>query len=110
VGYYYLDRVDRQLKIRGYRVELTEIELVLRQVSRSDQVAVVGWPIVAGSVAGTVGFVCGSTRTDADILAECAQRLPYYMVPRQLRRPAMLPLNASGKIDLLKLVASLNSK
>lgn len=110
VGYYYLGRVDRQLKIRGYRVELTEIELVLRQVSRSDQVAAVGWPIVAGNVAGIVGFVCGSKRTDADILAECSQRLPYYMMPRQLRRPAMLPLNASGKTDLLKLVASLNSE
>ncbi|MBF0427651.1 MAG: AMP-binding protein [Magnetococcales bacterium] len=105
VGLHYLDRVDRQLKIRGYRVELSEIEHVLRLTSQSDQVAVVGWPATGENVTSVVGFVCGSKRTDAEILEECAKRLPYYMVPRHLQRLTQLPLNVNGKTDLLKLIA-----
>ncbi|MBF0613656.1 MAG: D-alanine--poly(phosphoribitol) ligase [Magnetococcales bacterium] len=103
IGYHHLDRVDRQLKIRGYRVELAEIEHVLRQVAASDQVAVVGWPVSADNVTCVIGFVCGSKRSDAEILSGCATRLPPYMVPRHLQRLAQLPLNANGKTDLLRL-------
>lgn len=105
VGFYYLDRVDRQLKIRGYRVELSEIEHVLRQSAGTDEVAVVGWPMVGQGVSGVVGFVCGSQRSDADILQACAHRLPHYMLPRALHTLPQLPRNANGKIDFLKLVA-----
>ncbi|MBF0270641.1 MAG: amino acid adenylation domain-containing protein [Magnetococcales bacterium] len=108
VGYHYLDRVDRQLKIRGYRVELSEIEHTLRQAAQSDQVAVVGWPASGENVTCVVGFVCDSKRTDAEILETCAQRLPHYMVPRHLQRLALLPLNANGKTDLLKLAELVN--
>ncbi|MEO5332542.1 MAG: AMP-binding protein [Magnetococcus sp. YQC-5] len=103
VGLYYLDRVDRQLKIRGYRVELSEIEFVLRQVSQTDQVAVIGWPLSGENVTTVIGFVCGSKCSDTEILEECSKRLPYYMVPRQIHRLAQLPLNANGKTDLLQL-------
>ncbi|MBF0461130.1 MAG: AMP-binding protein [Magnetococcales bacterium] len=99
VGFYYLDRVDRQLKIRGYRVELAEIEHVLRQVAQTDQVAVVGWPLGGGNATSVLGFVCGSPCAEAEILEECARRLPYYMVPRQLQHLAQWPLNANGKTD-----------
>ncbi|MBF0213063.1 MAG: amino acid adenylation domain-containing protein [Magnetococcales bacterium] len=103
VGYHYLDRVDRQLKIRGYRVELSEIEHVLRQTARTEQVAVIGWPTSGENVTCVVGFVCGTPLPDAEILEACARRLPHYMVPRHLQRVAALPLNANGKIDLLQL-------
>lgn len=104
VGLYYLDRVDRQLKIRGYRVELTEIEHVLRQASQSDQVAVMGWPTHEGNTTHVIGFVCGSKQTNEQILEGCAKRLPYYMVPRHLQRLPQLPLNANGKTDFSKLM------
>ncbi|MEO5348223.1 MAG: amino acid adenylation domain-containing protein [Magnetococcus sp. YQC-3] len=110
VGFYYVDRVDRQLKIRGYRVELSEIEHCLRQVAGTDQVAVVGWPAEGKNVTGIVGFICGSKRPDEEILEECAKRLPPYMVPRQLRRLAQLPLNANGKTDMLNLLQRLDSE
>ncbi|MBF0627737.1 MAG: amino acid adenylation domain-containing protein [Magnetococcales bacterium] len=100
VGYHHLDRVDRQVKIRGYRVELSEIEHVLRQAAGSDQVAVVGWPVSGENVTSVVGFICGSRQSDEAILAECAGRLPPYMVPRHLQRLPQLPLNANGKTDL----------
>ncbi|MBF0263495.1 MAG: AMP-binding protein [Magnetococcales bacterium] len=103
VGYHYLDRVDRQLKIRGYRVELSEIEHVLRQVAGSEQVAVIGWPPRGGNVTSVIGFVCGSKVGDDEILAEMARRLPPYMVPKQLQRLPQLPLNANNKIDLPRL-------
>ncbi|MBF0125678.1 MAG: AMP-binding protein [Magnetococcales bacterium] len=99
VGLYYLDRVDRQLKIRGYRVELAEIEQVMRQVAKTGQVAVVGWPRGGDNITSVIGFVCGSTLSDEEILEGCARRLPPYMVPRHLLRLAQLPLNANGKTD-----------
>ncbi len=105
VGFYYVDRIDRQLKIRGYRVELAEIEHLLREIAGTDQVAVVGWPAGGGNVTSVIGFVCGSRRSDGEILAECAQRLPHYMVPRQLQRLPQLPLNANGKTDTGQLLA-----
>ncbi|MEO5347588.1 MAG: AMP-binding protein [Magnetococcus sp. YQC-9] len=103
VGYHYLDRVDRQLKIRGYRVELAEIEHVLRQCAGSEQVAVIGWPADGGNVTSVIGFVSGAKGSDEEILAEMARRLPPYMVPKQLQRLTQLPLNANGKVDLPKL-------
>ncbi|MBF0294632.1 MAG: AMP-binding protein [Magnetococcales bacterium] len=103
VGLHYLDRVDRQLKIRGYRVELSEIEHVLGQVARTDQVAVVGWPMEGENVTHVLGFVCGSSVADEEILEGCAKRLPNYMVPRRIRRLAQLPVNANGKTDLRQL-------
>ncbi len=109
-GYYYLDRVDRQVKIRGYRVELAEIEHVLRQASHTDQVAVLSWPFNSGNVTSVVGFVCGSKQSDADILHECASRLPHYMIPRSIQRLPQLPLNPNGKVDLLRLAALLPSE
>lgn len=107
VGFVHLGRVDRQLKIRGYRVESAEIEHVLREASETDQVAVVGWPKVGEGAVGVVGFVCGSRFSNAEILARCATRLPGYMVPASLQRPAQLPRNANGKIDFRQLEETL---
>ncbi|MBF0160805.1 MAG: AMP-binding protein [Magnetococcales bacterium] len=109
VGFSYVDRLDRQLKIRGYRVELAEIEQVLRQVAGTEQVAVLGWPPGGGNVTSVVGFVCASSLADAEILTECTKRLPYYMVPRQIRRLSQLPLNANGKTDLNQLLLHLSN-
>ncbi|MEO5362913.1 MAG: AMP-binding protein [Magnetococcus sp. DMHC-8] len=110
VGFYYVDRVDRQLKIRGYRVELAEIEQVLREIAQTDQVAVVGWPADGDNVTSVIGFVCGGQGPEADILAECARRLPHYMVPRHLQRLSQLPLNANGKTDTTQLRALVAAK
>ncbi len=105
----YLGRDDGQIKIQGYRVELGEVEAVLRDVSGAVAVAV-GFPRTASGADGIVAFV-GAPDGDPDaILARARARLPAYMRPSEVRLIAELPLNANGKIDRGALVAALESR
>jgi len=94
-----LGRIDHQIKILGYRVELEEIEAHLRAASETEMVAAVGWPHENGSPTGIVGFVSSTTVDDQQIIKILRQRIPSYMVPRQIIAMDHLPINSSGKID-----------
>jgi amino acid adenylation domain-containing protein len=103
----YLGRIDHQLKIHGHRVELGEIEAVLREASGVDAVIAVGWPRTASGASGVVAFL-GDLGVDVRELRSAAQaRLPDYMVPRRFELLAELPLNANGKFDRNALLATL---
>src|SRR6266704_4467260 len=92
----YLSRIDHQIKIRGYRVELQEIEAVLRRVCGTEQVVSVPWPVANGSAQGVVAFVSGAMPIDSDqIMGYCSAQLPEYMVPRKIYAIEELPLNAN---------------
>jgi amino acid adenylation domain-containing protein len=103
----YLGRVDNQIKIQGYRVELAEIESVLRDVAGCDVAIAIGWPKNASGADGIVGFV-GADEGDADkIKKRAAERLPSYMQPREIRFVREWPLNSNGKVDRKALAAQL---
>lgn len=95
----YLGRRDFQVKISGHRVELGEIEAVLREETGRDSVVVIGWPKTDTGYDGVAAIV-GGTPLDADaVRARIAKRLPPYMVPRDIRFLEEMPLNSNGKID-----------
>ena len=95
----FLGRRDHQIKVLGHRVELGEVEAALRDASGVDAVVAVGWPRTATGATGIVGFI-GDTTVDGDRVLELVRgRLPSYMVPRELRVLAEIPLNANGKMD-----------
>ena len=72
----YLGRVDLQVKISGYRVELGEVEAVLREELGLDEVVAVGWPKTDTGYAGITAFV-RAVRVDADsIRSRIVKRLP----------------------------------
>jgi amino acid adenylation domain-containing protein len=99
-GLIFEGRVDHQVKIQGYRIELLEIEEVLRRASGSPEAAVVPWPLTeSGSAEGIVAFVGTSAKTEREIIDFCRSLLPTYMTPRQVIFVANLPLNANGKVD-----------
>lgn len=101
---YYLGRIDHQIKIRGYRVELQEIESVLRKVCGIEQVVSLPLPSRSGGVDGVVAFVSGMKELDSDrVLNSCSELLPDYMVPKKIYPIEELPLNANGKVDRPKL-------
>jgi amino acid adenylation domain-containing protein len=101
---YYLRRKDQQVKISGYRVELQEIELVLREAAGTEMAVAVPWPVGDGTAAGIVAVFCGSERSrDPQILKLCEERLPKYMVPSRICHWESLPLNANGKLDRQKI-------
>jgi amino acid adenylation domain-containing protein len=107
-GLQYLGRMDSQIKIRGHRVELGEVEAELRRAARADAVAV-GWPRTASGAAGIVAFVADPSLDPVALRQALADRLPDYMIPRELRLVPALPLNANGKHDRQALLASLAS-
>jgi mycobactin peptide synthetase MbtF len=93
-------RADRQVKLRGYRVELQEIERALRQAAGREQVAVIAWPLSSEGVADScVGFVAGAEGDAAALRSACRAALPSYMVPSRILFVPELPLNTNGKTD-----------
>lgn len=103
----YLGRIDNQVKVQGYRVELGEVEAVIREVAGVELAVAVGWPRNASGVDGIVGFV-GTASIDAEtILEQVRSRLPAYMQPSEIRIVSTFPLNPNGKIDRQALVREL---
>ncbi|WP_242454354.1 non-ribosomal peptide synthetase [Bailinhaonella thermotolerans] len=96
----FVGRLDRQVKIQGQRVELGEVESVLR-----------AHPSVLQAVADASGGELVAYLTPADapdlpgVREYCARRLPPYMIPTRVVRLDVLPLNPSGKVDLRALSA-----
>ncbi|GIJ63218.1 non-ribosomal peptide synthetase [Virgisporangium aurantiacum] len=95
----FLGRVDRQVKVRGQRVEPGEIEAVLAARSGVRQVSVE--PVSGADGTRLVAFVAlDDSSLDAAALREhCAAALPAAMVPSRFVPVDALPLNASGKVD-----------
>ncbi|MFC4855896.1 amino acid adenylation domain-containing protein [Actinophytocola glycyrrhizae] len=101
-GLEFLGRVDRQLKIRGQRVELGEVEAALAAVPGVAESAVVvrtdeGENRLAGF------FVARTALSASDIRAALGGVLPRYAVPDFLVRLDELPRTPHGKVDALAL-------
>ncbi len=105
----YLGRIDNQIKIMGHRVELGEIEAMIRRFSGMDGVVALGWPLNAGGADGVVAFVETETLDSAALAENLKTKLPPYMVPRAFHALRSLPLNANGKYDRKALTEILKS-
>ncbi|WP_425295200.1 amino acid adenylation domain-containing protein, partial [Nocardia asiatica] len=96
----YLGRSDFQVKLRGQRVELGEIETVLTGHPQVRHAAVT---LVRGAtgdrLAAYVVAAPGESVDEAALLLHARAALPSYMVPSAVVVLAELPLNASGKLD-----------
>jgi D-alanine--poly(phosphoribitol) ligase subunit 1 len=107
--FHHLGRIDNQVKVRGLRVELEEVEAYLREIYLTDSVAAVAWPMDHGSANGIVAFVCGQFGVDdPDIRSRIKDRLPPFMIPSAVHRVDSLPLNANGKVNRKELVTLLD--
>ncbi|MEE1927860.1 amino acid adenylation domain-containing protein [Streptomyces sp. TRM 70351] len=101
----HLGRVDDQVKVHGYRVELGEIEAALRAHPDVRDAIVVALPDPRDQLelraAYTGAAESGSVR---EVLRE---KLPPYLVPLTVERLSALPLNGNGKIDRRAVARSL---
>jgi amino acid adenylation domain-containing protein len=99
-GIVFQGRLDTQIKIRGNRIELEEVEHVVRSCSQAALCAVIAWPVdEAGRAGALVAFVTCAQRGAAQILQACRERLPAYAVPQRVVMLDTLPLNVNGKVD-----------
>jgi amino acid adenylation domain-containing protein len=95
----HLGRTDFQVKVLGHRVELGEVEAVVRKVSGLDGVVAVGWPVTPSGCAGIEVFLEGEAKEKEMLRNSVATALPEYMVPRRFHPMSALPRNANGKFD-----------
>lgn len=92
-------RRDGLVKIRGFRVELGEVEAALGQHPAVQQVAVVAEEGPHGAVIHAFVSLRQGRHTDsADLEIHCRERLPPYMVPQQVWVRDNLPLTSTAKL------------
>ena len=102
----YVGRRDQMVKVRGHRVEPSEIEAVLAAHPAVSAVAVVVVGAgLAASIHAVVVPVDGQRPTTLGLKAHCATHLPTYMIVDTVRLAAELPRTANGKVDRAALTA-----
>ncbi|HEY4903680.1 MAG TPA: amino acid adenylation domain-containing protein [Candidatus Sulfotelmatobacter sp.] len=97
----FLGRTDQQVKVRGYRIELAEIETALMSCSDVGQVAVLVREDRAGEkkLVAYVVPALGYSINAAELRKSLTLKLPDYMVPSFIKVLPSLPLNSNGKLD-----------
>ena len=108
----HLGRIDRQLKVRGLRLEPAEVESVLVSHPAVTDCAVVVGPDSARLVAFVVladGAGAGEDDTTAALTGFAADLLPAHGVPEVIVPVAELPITVNGKLDTAALLARLPS-
>jgi amino acid adenylation domain-containing protein len=108
-GLLFQGRRDRQVKVRGHRVELQDVETALRRIIADAAVAVVPRRLVNGRCEELVACVSGSCGAEVDILAACRAQLPTHMVPNRLLVFNAFPVNQNGKVDHLQLMKAVDA-
>ena len=99
----FLGRVDNQVKLRGFRIELNEIEQVLLQHPGIEMAAVL-CKEDGGRQKYLAAYVASPRLIPSAELSEWTRRsLPYYMTPDVIRVMRKLPLNLNGKVDSVAL-------
>lgn len=108
---HFVGRVDDQVQVRGFRVELAEVDHALRKAVGSPAVAAVAWPPGPGNAEVIHAFVEGIDGVDESALREaCREALPPYMVPERIFTLERFPRNANGKLDRKALLAHLEDR
>lgn len=108
---FYVSRKDFQVKIRGYRIELEEINLAIQEYSKSEIVRTLPYPVIDGVADNLYSFVINDCNGDkADIISHLKNKLPVYMVPKDVIFIKDFPLNINGKIDTNQLIKYINNK
>lgn len=95
----FLGRLDRQVKVRGYRIEPAEVEAVLRKYPGVTDAAAVA--LGEGPARRLVAYIATSSPTSQDrqLRAYLTKQLPIHMVPSAFVLIDQIPRTASGKLD-----------
>lgn len=92
-------RVDDQIKIRGCRVELAEIESKIRNIENIEDCTVIAKKDSSGNNAIYAYVVSQEEINEAYFKEQLGYQLPEYMVPTYIGRLEAIPVTTSGKLD-----------
>ena len=95
----YCGRKDSQVKVNGFRIELSEIEYVTKNYFEGNRnvVVIAKYPEDKGCQLHLV--IEGNSIDEALLRGHLASKLPHYMMPQTIHTLVNFPLNASNKID-----------
>ncbi|CAM3275547.1 putative Phenylalanine racemase (ATP-hydrolyzing) [Xenorhabdus nematophila ATCC 19061] len=111
----YLGRTDQQIKIRGQRVELDEIEHAITEKSLLRELAVIPFTGKARkegeeeNIRLIACYAADKPLNEAELTSRLRKILPEYMLPVRYQRFSTLPLTANGKLDRRLLSESLRT-
>jgi amino acid adenylation domain-containing protein len=98
----YVGRRDEQVKVRGFRVELREVEQVAEELEVITSAA--AFVHESGQTVGLAVVTAPGIHADpAPIRDRCRDRLPDFMVPATIDFVATLPVTSNGKVDRVEL-------
>jgi hypothetical protein len=92
---HYVGRKDYQIKLRGQRIELAEIEKCLLDGSSHVSACVV----IKWADEHLIAYIQGSNINEKQLLDHCRHHLPPFMVPSMIIILDQFPLNSNGKLD-----------
>ncbi len=97
----YIGRVDHQIKLMGYRIELAEVEKALRACNGGENAVAIALPPGGPytDLKGVMEAVADENHNEEKAVARLRSLLPDYMMPSEIVFMAKLPLNHNGKID-----------
>lgn len=95
-------RKDGQIKYKGYRIELSDIEANIAAMEGVESCAVIAKKNAEGEVRLIKAFVSGGI-SEMSIRENLLRKLPGYMIPKSIKVLEKLPVNRNGKIDRKKL-------
>lgn len=92
-------RIDNQIKYKGYRIELSDIEHNLSEIKGIEECAVVAKLNENNTVKTIKAFVVGKNLQIEYIKKELENKIPGYMMPKTIKIIEKLPVNQNGKLD-----------
>jgi len=96
----YVGRIDNQVKIKGFRIELDEVETILNQCAGVRDCAVVARDEATGEKRLIAYVAVDETQQEMNELRKTMKaRVPEYMVPTTFVKMESLPLTTNGKVD-----------
>ena len=100
-GYLYCQgRIDRQIKFKGYRIELDEIEKAISSIKYVKDCAVAASKNELGAIKSIKAFVVSESMiSSSEIKDKLKASLPDYMIPRTIKFLDSLPVSSNGKTD-----------
>jgi amino acid adenylation domain-containing protein len=97
----HVGRKDFQVKIRGHRIEVPEVEMALLNIPAVKQAVVAPWEDNGGAkrLVAYVVFQPGQALTVSELRGFLKEKLSHYMLPASIITLDTLPLTTSGKVD-----------